>query len=52
VPVSHPWSTVAVSMLVLSLGQTLRIAGLATDLPLPWLPLSQRPLLELTVPAG
>ncbi len=40
----------AVAMFVLSLGQTLRVGGVTTDLPLPWLPISLLPLLEHAIP--
>lgn len=40
----------AAAMCVLSLGQTLRVGGMTTDLPLPWLPISLLPLLEHTIP--
>ncbi|OGO56843.1 MAG: hypothetical protein A2V85_13725 [Chloroflexi bacterium RBG_16_72_14] len=40
----------AAAMLVLSLGQTLRVGGAATGVPLPWLPLSLLPLLEHAIP--
>ncbi len=40
----------AAAMCVLSLGQTLRVGGMTTDLPLPWLPISPLPLLEHTIP--
>jgi hypothetical protein len=40
----------AAAMLVLSLGQTLRVGGLDTGLPLPWLPISLLPLLEHAIP--
>ncbi len=40
----------AAAMFVLSLGQTLRVGGVATDVPLPWLPFSLLPLLEHALP--
>jgi hypothetical protein len=40
----------AAAMLVLSLGQTLRVGGVVTDVPLPWLPISMLPLLEHAIP--
>ncbi|MEW6226397.1 MAG: hypothetical protein AB1627_17390 [Chloroflexota bacterium] len=40
----------AVSMLVLSLGRTLTIGGVATGVPLPWLAISGLPLLEHAIP--
>jgi hypothetical protein len=40
----------AAAMLVLSLGQTLRVGGAETGVPLPWLPLSLLPLLEHAIP--
>lgn len=38
------------AMLVLSLGQTLRVGGVDTGVPLPWLPISMLPLLEHAIP--
>ncbi len=42
----------ALAMLVLSLGQTLRVGGNVTDVPLPWLPISLLPLLEHAIPGA